>query len=69
MSTDKSPNTAEAGDAGETLSDANRRKINWLEGHFEDELEELEERIDDLEAENTKLRREIAELTDDGGAI
>lgn len=46
---------------GETLADANRRKLNWLEEHFEERLEELE-------AENRELRRELAELKD-GGAF
>ncbi len=45
---------------GETLADANRRKLEYLE-------EQFEERLDELEAENRELRREIAELKDDGG--
>ena len=51
---------------GETLADANRRKLNWLEEHFADQIEELEEDISDLEAENTQLRRKVAELKNGG---
>lgn len=43
-----------------TLADANRQRINHLEERFE-------ERIEELEAENAQLRRELAELKDDGG--
>lgn len=42
-------------DSPSNLSEANRNKLNWLEEHFE-------ERLDELEAENTKLHRELAEL-------
>ncbi len=38
-----------------TLSEANRNKLNHLEERFE-------ERLNELEAENRQLRREIAEL-------
>ena len=44
---------------GETLADANRRKLNYLEEHFT-------EKIGELKAENAKLRRELAELKGDG---
>jgi cell division protein FtsB len=46
---------ASNGTGGETLADANRRKLEYLE-------ETLTERLDELEAENRQLRREIAEL-------
>lgn len=43
-----------------TLADANRNLINDIEERFE-------ERLNELEAENRALRRELAELKDDGG--
>lgn len=54
-------------ESGETLADANRRKLEWLEEHFKEEIEALEDQVSELEAENQQLRREVAELKDDGG--
>jgi len=50
-----------------SLSEANRNKLNYLENHFEDKIKDLQDTIEELEAENTQLRREIAELKDNGG--
>lgn len=50
-----------------TLADANRNKLNDLEERFAERLDELEEQVSELEAENNKLRRKLAELKDDGG--
>ena len=49
-----------------TLAEANRNTINYLREKFEDRFETLEDELSDLEAENTKLRRELAELKDGG---